>query len=534
MKSIFVVAESINYEKHFLFEFPMTEGFFNYLYKKYYKEPKSSKNNNNTNNIIQPENDSSYFELYLKSFTLDNHINQDYIFDITIDKDRFISFPIWFSKNEYNKRKKREEEEYLKNKINLDNNQDIKNEGKNEDRYLLLNMFNIVFVFSNEEPMNIKQELFKSVYSNLESLSKLLLFEEYNKHYLGIETLRIIKKFQIFFTNKRTNINFDNFKLKFPVNNNIYKYVGNIYEGIKKSEIFEVTVCNIKLNYYISMYTNRLNGFQMKPYHSIVIINKSKLKKFFNSTGDLNPNIDKIISKLSEMKTLEEVSLESDIELNFVMFFANQLVSWNLANIIYKFNNYSTFQISDYIPNEKMLRQHVGIIEFNQAISILNCFTTSESTTTINEIYQTYFKSIENETFQRNIKFLVEKQYLVQTSIIIHSKLKTKNMHNYKKAMINKFCNLIDHKAIYKEEEKEKNKEDDYEYYYEDFLSEIKKKYKEDFFILSIIKDFIFKQLYINEISFYTGLKIKDILNTVKKYEYIFDLVVVPLYNVKK
>jgi hypothetical protein len=391
--------------------------------------------------------------------------------------------------------------------------------------------------------MNIKQELFKSVYSNLESLSKLLLFEEYNKHYLGIETLRIIKKFQIFFTNKRTNINFDNFKSKFPVNNNIYKYVANIFEGIKKSEIFEVTVCNIKLNYYISMYTNRLNGFQMKPYHSIVIINKSKLKRFFHSLGDLNPNIDKIISKLSEMKTLEEVSLESDIELNFVMFFANQLVSWNLGNIIFKFNNYSTFQISDYIPEGINLRKHEGIIGFNQAISILNKFTISESTTTLNEIYQIYFKSIDNEVFKRCIIYLVERQYLIQTSIIIFSKLKIKTKNNYKKVMINKFCNLTSHKDIYEEERINKdkningneNKEKEEEnYYYEDFLKEVKEKSNQDFFVLSVIKELIAKKLYIEEISYYTGFKIKEILNVIKKYEPIFDLVVVPLYKIKK
>ena len=161
MKSIFVVAETITFEKHFLFEYPLTEEFYNYLHKKYFKETKSNKNFQNKNTAS--ENSFSYLELYLKSFTLENHINQDFIFDIIIDNDRFISFPIWFSKNEYNKRMKRED---------MKNNNSNNELNKNDDRYMLLNMFNIIFVFSNEEPMNIKQELFKSVYSNLESLSK--------------------------------------------------------------------------------------------------------------------------------------------------------------------------------------------------------------------------------------------------------------------------------------------------------------------------------------------------------------------------
>ena len=171
----------------------------------------------------------------------------------------------------------------------------------------------------------------------------------------------------------------------------------------------------------------------------------------------------------------------------------------------------------------------------NQAISILNSFTTSESTTTVNEIYQTYFKSSDNDNFQKSIKYLVQKQYLVQTSIIIRPKIEIKNKHDYKKVMFNRFCNLISHETIYKEEEKnEGDEEEDENYYYEDFLRDIKNKSKEDFFILSLIKNYIYDKLYINEISYYTGIKIKDILNTVKKYEYIFDLVVVPLYDIKK
>ena len=539
MKSIFVIAETLNYEKHFLFEYPITEEFFNYLHKIYYKLPKSKPIQNND---IESENNFSYFELYAKSFTLDNHINQDFIFDIIINNDRFISFPIWFSKNEYIKRKKIEEGEYLKNKINLQK-QELKNEAKTEDKYILLNMFNIVYVFSNDEPMNIKQELFKSVYSNLESLSKLLLFEEYNKHYLGIETLRIIKKYQIFFKNKKTSITYKNFIEKFPVNNNLYNYIKSMFEGIKESEIFHVSLYNIELNYYISMYTNRLNGFQIKPYHSLIITKASKLKKFINSVADLNPNIIKINTKLLEMKTLEEISLETDIELNFVMFFANQLVSWDLANIIYKFNNYSTFQISNYIPEIKILKQNIGKIGINQALFILNCFSMCESTTTLNDIYQTYFKSNDSDVFHRRIKFLVEKQYLVQTSIIIYSKLKIKNKNDYKNEIMNNFSNLVISNEIFFTE-KEKNEidkninnnkdEDDNNYYYEDFLKDIKSKSNEDFFILTIIKDFIRQKLYINEISYHTGIKIKEILDTVKKYEYIFDLVVVPLYNVKK
>ena len=530
MKKIFVLAESLNYEKHFLFEYPLTEDFYNYLHKIYFKESKSTKTNsikNNNNN--NSENNFSLLEMYLKSFTLDNHINQDFIFDIIIDNDRFISFPLWFSKNEYNKRKNREEEEYLKSKINS---------GKNDDRYILLNMFNIVFVFSNDEPMNVKQELFKSVYSNLESLSKLLLFEEYNKHYLGIETLRILKKFQIFFTNKRSSITYNNFREKFPVNLSIYKYIKSIYEGIIKSEISYVSICNIELNYYISMYTNQLNDFQLKPYHSIIIINRRKLKNFLKSVIDLNPVLYIIIGRIFEMKTLQEISLEDNIELNFVMFFTNQLVSWNLAKIIFKFNNYSTFQISDYIPEGISVRKNEGIIGYTQAISILNKFTTSEATTTLNEIYQTHFKSTDNETFQRNIRFLVEKQYLVQTSIIINSKLKIKNEKQFKIEMMNKFCDLISHKTLFEDsvnnDKINENKNDDEFYYYEDFLKDVKKKSNEDFIILSIIKDLINKKLYINEISYYTGIKIKNILNVVKKYDYVFDLMVVPLYNIKQ
>jgi hypothetical protein len=292
----------------------------------------------------------------------------------------------------------------------------------------------------------------------------------------------------------------------------------------------------MELNYYISKYTNQMNGFPIKPYHSIIIVNRRKLNNFFKSQADINPMIYRIIDKIFEMKTLQEISLEEDIELNFILFFANQLVSWNLANLIFKFNNYSTFQVTEIIPDLKTIGKFDNFIRFNHALSIVNKFTLSESTTTLNEIYQTYFKSIDSAKFKKQITYLMENQFLVQTSIIIFSKLKMKDEYNYKKAMINKFCNLASHEKIFDDNDlKEINviKEDDDVYYYEDFLRDIKSKNKEDFFILSIIKDFISKKMYINEISYYTGIKIKDILNTVKNYEYIFDLVVVPLYDIK-
>ena len=97
MKSIFVIVESVNYDKHVLFNYPLTNEFYEYLSKKYIKS-------NNIRIDVNSSEEISDLELYLKLFTLDNHVNQNFIFDIIIDKDRFISFPIWFSKNEYNKR----------------------------------------------------------------------------------------------------------------------------------------------------------------------------------------------------------------------------------------------------------------------------------------------------------------------------------------------------------------------------------------------------------------------------------------------
>ena len=160
----------------------------------------------------------------------------------------------------------------------------------------------------------------------------------------------------------------------------------------------------------------------------------------------------------------------------------------------------------------------------------MNKFTTSESTTTLNEIFQkTNF--IDIEEFKKCIIYLVENQYLVQTSIIIISKLKMKNELNYQKSMSNKFSSLMNNKNEFNlEEEKGEDKiENKGNIFFEDFLKLVKNKSIEDFFILANIKDLINKQLFINEISYYSGYKIKDILNVINKYDAIFDLVVVPL-----
>ena len=523
MKSIFVIAESANYEKHVLFNYPLTNEFFEYLSQKYLKERKSNPNENDINSINYSK-DFSDFELYLKLFTLDNHVNQNFIFDIIIDKDRFISFPIWFSKNEYSKREiieKEKEKENLEQKSN-----------KTEDRYILLNMFNIVFVFSNDKPMNVNRELFKSVYSNLESLSKLLQFEEYNKHYLGSEIWRIIKIKKRFFMQKKESINFKDFSEKFPKNNNFFKYIKGIYEGIEKSEISNVIVSNIELNYYIGMYTNQISNNKVKPYHCIIINDRKKLDNFFQSMKDINPKILIIIDKIFQMKTLEEISLEKNIELNFILFFVNQLVSWNLAKLIFKFNNYSTFQISETIrvinSNYKLQELKIG---FNTIIDLLNKFSTSESTTTLNEIFQAT-NSIDIDEFKRCLRYFVENNFLVQTSIIIISKLKMKQELNYKESMINKFNSMLNNEINNNKGNKRinnNNKENKGNICFEDFLELVKNNSMEDFIILANIKDLICSRLYINEISYYTGYKIKDILTVVNKYDAVFDLVVVPL-----
>ena len=121
------------------------------------------------------------------------------------------------------------------------------------------------------------------------------------------------------------------------------------------------------------MYTNQINSNKIKPYHCIIINNRKKLENFFQSTKDINPKILIIVDKIFQMKTLEEISLEKNIELNFVLFFVNQLVSWNLAKIIFKFNNYSTFQIGESIPDgiSKLKFQELSI-GFNTIINLLN------------------------------------------------------------------------------------------------------------------------------------------------------------------
>ena len=127
--------------------------------------------------------------------------------------------------------------------------------------------------------------------------------------------------------------------------------------------------------------------------------------------------------------------------------------------------------------------------------------------------------------------YFVENQYLVQTSIIIISKLKMKNEQNFRKSMFNKFSELTKNKNKFSlDEEKGEDKiENNGNIYFEDFLKLVKKKSIADFFILANIKELINQQLFINEISYYSGYKIKDILNVINKYEAIFDLVVVPL-----
>ena len=523
LKKIFFVAETSLEGKLYLFDYPLSKSCFDYLQNLYRK-----KINKNFQNSTSPEGFAPEQEILFQIFIFKRDENRNnFIFEIMIEDEHYISFPIWIEQNKYYK--------FRKNK----------DEGCNERRadIMKLEMFNIVFVFNKEETMKNAKELIKSIYMNLESFSKSLLFEEYNKNYLLTGIYNIIKFYRDFFKNdkleKNDNVNkekieniFNKFVADFSKNHYIYRYIEKIYKNIKNNEITRLNINNMELIYYMHINLNSSQKYKIKPYHCLLKINEKQLISL-SKLPDINPQLRLFISKINPYKTIQEITLENNIELNFALFFANQLISWNLAKKIFPFHNNSTFQINDNIPLE--ISSHNTEMSLKIVIEMLNHFTLSESSTNLDEIYRKYYKTIDNEKFTKNIVDLVKKQYLIQTSFVIFSKLPFKNEYDFKKGIINDFLNCISSKKIFEKDSednicmKKNNEINEDKYYYEDFLKDIKNKSNKDFILLSNIKGMIFKRLYVDEISYYSRIHIKDILETIRKYEPVFDLAVVPL-----
>ena len=185
--------------------------------------------------------------------------------------------------------------------------------------------------------------------------------------------------------------------------------------------------------------------------------------------------------------------------------------------------------------------------------SVLKIFSAIEPGTSINSLYSKYFENqMDKGKFLTGLIYLLENEFIVLSSMIIICILPFKFKYDYEKCILDSLGNLIkkqnnvnmtleDLNINGKENDNNSNIENNkkiniYHYnksknitYYEDILLEIKEISIEDYYVLNSITGLIQKKIYIEEISYYSNYKINKILETVKKYPQLFNIIIVPI-----
>ena len=161
-------------------------------------------------------------------------------------------------------------------------------------------------------------------------------------------------------------------------------------------------------------------------------------------------------------------------------------------------------------------------------------------------LYIQFESTMDKGKFLNMLIYLLQKNYLILTSIIIDSILPFKFEYFFEKFFfdsLNNFQNKKNSNMIFEDvniNEKQINRNKKtinlYNYkrnneiiYYEDILLEIKEKSIEDYYLLNNITSLIQKKMYIEEISYYSNYKINEILKTIDKYPELFNIIIVPI-----
>ena len=521
MEKILFISKIIS--EYYLIEYPLNEDFFNYIKGKFKR-----KNKEKLNKELVTEK-----EQFIQTFIIKDDNNNKIVLDLSIDEKRYISFPIWIDNNKY----------YEDLKL-INQNKNTKN---NES---LLIMFNIVCVLDKKSTLTLNKDLVKKILINLEAISNIFLFEEYRKKFILKELTKFINTNKRFFNDENNeNINYNNFKEVFIFE--LYKNIENIFHGIKKNCITKIFINNLEFRYNFQISISNSNYYNIKPFHSVIIQKTKEVIDFFRKNIDINPTLLLILENISPFKSIEDISLEYNIDFQIIVFFVNQLVSWNFAKLIYKIGNHSLFEINPKMNLNKEINRN-QFFPFN-FFSVLKIFSTIEPGTSINSLYSKYFENqMDKGKFLTGLIYLLENEFIVLSSMIIICILPFKFKYDYEKCILDSLGNLIkkqnnvnmtleDLNINGKENDNNNNIENNkkiniYHYnksknitYYEDILLEIKEISIEDYYVLNSITGLIQKKIYIEEISYYSNYKINKILETVKKYPQLFNIIIVPI-----
>jgi hypothetical protein len=407
-----------------------------------------------------------------------------------------------------------------------------------------------------------------------------LVFEEYRSEFLGHEILNMFRVFE----KLNANENFEDISsyinkyfsenqsskiakeqklelhkegsavimstsMKEPSSRNfLFKNLTRFYDDLKLFRFFKIPINN----WYEFKAPTKLLSFcsEIQNYHTI-ILNKGKKITEWLQQSDINPLTNIFLSVVTPFKNFLEISLDNKIPMDFIKLIAKQIHCLGLGKITKKLHNNSILTVN---PDAKIT---VTLeLEFNKQFNrniydeALNHFTFNKG---LNKIFKKHFYQFTNDKFLQIIEFLLSNECLASCCTYFLPKMKLKRSFCAERILLNKSLQLFTKSEKLEPilNDLDANSEDSYGYYVqsyftnrrsgkmgsskklpksdptlEDFILCLRYSNPADFEVFNNIYYFFNENFDIDMISYYTGYKDEKLLKFLKKYKFLFNVII--------
>lgn len=536
MKKIFFVIDTQRYEQLYLLEYPFTEETFEYLKSKYISESKSS--------FIRKQKEIPTQDKLKQLFLTNRTQNLCFFYDIMIQGIHYISYPVGLVKNqlgidqvgqvasyedeeEIDESKEEKYGEVERTSLNISEKNTYTSKRFSRFDRLDIKMFNLVCAFDKKQTLVHNSRLIDNTYIHLEVYCKYFINEEYNKKYLSLELIHIMKFYESFFDKKNFDCTFSKFMTLLPTKTNLYKILNYLYEVINENEITSFKMNDLDVKYY--MQSNHEEN--VKEYHSLIIVKPGAVKQIFMHSFNSNPTLLVFVNRMSPFKTLYEMSKDNKINVKSVLKFVNALESSKLVKKIFKLQNHSTF-----VVNPKFIKTDDSFFNPFTIEELIKPFYDNPPSS-IESIYEKHFiDSIDKDKFLKMLVYMLEKEYIIQTSQIVIPNFELKYKYpDFQTNIINELQSIFNEKEHTKDiifnQVNEEKKEENNEIYFEDELEQIKQSNIKDYEVLQYILPLLHKKLFIEEIAYLSGYKFMKLHEIFEKYNWLFTVIYINLNN---
>ena len=147
------------------------------------------------------------------------------------------------------------------------------------------------------------------------------------------------------------------------------------------------------------------------------------------------------------------------------------------------------------------------------------------------------FLLIDKDKFLKMLVYMLEKEYIIQTSQIVIPNFELKYEYpDFQTNIINELQSIFKEKDHSQKENtiiqaNEERKEGNNEIYFEDGLEQVKQLNIKDYEVLQYILPLLHKKLFIEEIAYLSGYKFMKLHEIFEKYPWLFTVIYINLNN---